>query len=220
MKHINISVLVAIPVLGFLAFVVSMTTRPNLVLRDRHRLPLESASPQLRSAVHTRIDSRTMRNGNIGATEGVDGVILSSSMISRNATAFSEPSDPLVFSKSKITVARMHPNAGQQPVTASAIPQHRAVTVMHAPAVWVEIPDSPHLTQQQQSEIQTAAEALNQAIIEPAPDSDAAEDRMSDAAAILASDADFRRKYGQHAWMQHHIQAHHLGLKPGTSTIP
>ncbi len=31
-------------------------------------------------------------------------------------------------------------------------------------------------------------------------------------AAIRSSDAEFRRKFGQHAWLEHHIQAYHLGL--------
>jgi hypothetical protein len=93
------------------------------------------------------------------------------------------------------------------------IPKLSVPLTSHAPASWVQVPDSTHLSSRQQEEIQTMAEALLTQI--QAADQQGANPEAKIAiqsAAILSSDAEFRRKYGQRAWMEHHIQAYHLGL--------
>lgn len=131
-------------------------------------------------------------------------------------TVFSTQPAAKVLSKSEISNSREDQELRVMKAAISEVVQRPTDLPMHAPAVWVEIPDSPHLTQHQQIQIQLDAEKLIQTITEP----DSEKDLHHDALAILASDANFRRMYGQQAWMQHHIQAHHLGLIPGKSSNP
>lgn len=131
-------------------------------------------------------------------------------------TIFSTQRAPKVLSTSATSNSREAQELRVTVGAVSTVVQKPTDLPMHAPAVWVEIPDSPHLTQHQQIQIQLDAEKLIQTITEP----DSEKDLHHDALAILASDADFRRMYGQHAWMQHHIQAHHLGLIPNKSGKP
>ncbi len=99
------------------------------------------------------------------------------------------------------------------PKSPPPIPKASEPMTPQVPAAWVQIPDSLYLTRRQQEEIQPMAEALlttvqaaGQQAVTPAMET------ASRHAAIRSSDAEFRRKYGQHAWMEHHIQAFHLGL--------
>lgn len=87
------------------------------------------------------------------------------------------------------------------------------VMATHGPAAWVQLPDSPHLTLRQQEEIQAMAEALLTTMRDAEPEIKSPEEKIAMVNdAILYSDAEFRRKFGQRAWMDHHIQAYHLGL--------
>lgn len=57
------------------------------------------------------------------------------------------------------------------------------------------------------------AEALLTAIEAADQQSATFEAKVAGRSAIIhSSDAEFRRKFGQHAWMEHHIQAYHLSL--------
>jgi hypothetical protein len=95
------------------------------------------------------------------------------------------------------------------------IPRSSGLMTPEVPASWVQVPDSPYLTSRQQEEIQPMAEALLAAFQAAGQQGGTSEMEISTRnAAIRSSDAEFRRKYGQHAWMEHHIQAYHLGLAP------
>jgi hypothetical protein len=95
------------------------------------------------------------------------------------------------------------------------VPGSSGLMTPEVPASWVRVPDSPYLTRRQQEEIQPMAEALLAAFQAAGQQGGTPEMEISTRnAAIRSSDAEFRRKYGQHAWMEHHIQAYHLGLAP------
>lgn len=98
-----------------------------------------------------------------------------------------------------------HTSAAQAPEIPGPLPQ---------PAAWVELPDSPHLTTEQQQEIQENAEALLAKIEGSGFEPGSPEYRAFWNEAVNESDRTFRQRYGAQAWMQHHIQAHHLGHPP------
>lgn len=79
-----------------------------------------------------------------------------------------------------------------------------------APALSVEVPDSPWLTQHGQLALQSFAEQWHAetALLPGEPGTPAFDARWIDA--VDAADFALRQRFGKHAWLQHHIQAHHL----------
>jgi hypothetical protein len=96
--------------------------------------------------------------------------------------------------------------AEDQLVTAPVAPQ---------PAVWVDLGAASSLSQDQQDEIQNLAESLSRQITESGLDPASPEYKQLWDKAVVDSDQLFRQRYGNQAWMEHHIQAHHLAHPAG-----
>lgn len=79
------------------------------------------------------------------------------------------------------------------------------------PAFSVEIPDSPHLTDEGQRELQKLAETWYEqaADLPDEPGTPSFDNGWIDS--VKTADFLFRQRFGQYAWLQHHIQAHQLG---------
>ena len=93
------------------------------------------------------------------------------------------------------------------------VPEVQAATapVAPQPAVWVDLGVSSSLSQDQQDEIQGLAESLSQRITESGFDPASPEYKQVWDEAVVDSDQQFRQRYGNQAWMEHHVHAHHLG---------
>ncbi len=78
------------------------------------------------------------------------------------------------------------------------------------PAVWVDLGAASSLSQEQLDEIQIMAESLSRKITESGLDPASTEYKQAWQKAVADSDQLFRQRYGNQAWMEHHIHAHHL----------
>ena len=78
------------------------------------------------------------------------------------------------------------------------------------PAVWVDLGAASSLSQDKQDEIQGLAESLNRRITESGLDPASPEYKQLWDEAVVDSDQLFRQRYGNQAWLEHHIQAYHL----------
>lgn len=83
------------------------------------------------------------------------------------------------------------------------------------PAVWVDLGEASSLSQDQQDEIQALAESLSRKITESGLDPASPEYKQLWEEAVVDSDQLFRQRYGNQAWMEHHIQAYHLAHSAG-----
>jgi hypothetical protein len=97
------------------------------------------------------------------------------------------------------------------------VPEDRVVTVPHAsqPAVWVDLGAASSLSQDKQDEIQGLAESLSRKITESGLDPASPEYKQLWDEAVVDSDQLFRQRYGNQAWMEHHVQAYHLAHPAG-----
>lgn len=115
-----------------------------------------------------------------------------------------------------------HPSAAPSPAQKSPLKKISSLSPVSSqpvsprtPALWVEIPDSPYLTPAQQTELQADAEALaetlnNSGLTPGTPEYNKFRDDI-----FRDSDYAFRARYGQRAWLEHHLQAHQTGAGSG-----
>ncbi|MEY3896646.1 MAG: hypothetical protein RLZZ214_2166 [Verrucomicrobiota bacterium] len=96
-------------------------------------------------------------------------------------------------------------------------PEDQVVIAPHVPqpAVWVDLGAASSLSQDKQDEIQGLAESLGRKITESGLDPASPEYKQLWDEAVVDSDQLFRQRYGNQAWMEHHIQAHHLAHAAG-----
>lgn len=96
-------------------------------------------------------------------------------------------------------------------------PEDQVVTDPNTPqpAVWVDLGAASSLPQDKQDHIQGLAESLSRKISESGLDPTSPEYKQVWDDAVVASDQLFRQQYGNQAWMEHHIQAHHLAQSAG-----
>lgn len=95
---------------------------------------------------------------------------------------------------------------------ADKVPEDQVVAMPNTPqpAVWVDLGATSSLSQDKQDEIQGLAESLSRQITESGLDPASPEYKQLWDEAVVDSDQLFRQRYGNQAWLEHHIQAYHL----------
>lgn len=83
------------------------------------------------------------------------------------------------------------------------------------PAVWVDLGEASTLTRAQQDEIQIMAESLSRKITDSGLDPASPEYKQTWTQSVADSDQLFRQRYGNQAWMNHHVQAYHFARSTG-----
>ncbi len=92
------------------------------------------------------------------------------------------------------------------------IPGDEVIATYHAPqpAVWVDLGEASSLTRSQQDEVQIMAESLSRKITDSGLDPASPEYKQTWTQSVADSDQLFRQRYGNQAWMKHHVQAYHF----------